>query len=201
MIDLTPYPVVRSHLFVRIHVAHYKQTANAIPIAKTLRFSDYQSQFTVNGEVYGGLGSLMGVTASASEIRASAGELSISVSGIPNIAIGEIIHSRLKGSPVEIRRVLFDPVTNTQLNITGNPVLRFKGFVNNYVLDEEYNIDQRQASNTVTLICSNAVDVLQNKYVGRKTNPASNRRFYPNDRSMDRVPTIEGIDINFGDLK
>lgn len=200
MINLTPYSAIRSHLFVKIQVAHYKDSANATPVAKTLLFSDYQTQYVVAGDTYGGLGGLMGVTASASELRASATELSITISGIPNYSIAEIIHSRLKGSPVEIRRVLFDPITNTQLAIAGNPVLRFKGFVNNYALDEDYDIQSRQASNTVTLVCSNAVDVLQNKYAGRKTNPASHRRFYPTDAAMDRVPTIEGFDINFGTL-
>jgi hypothetical protein len=42
------------------------------------------------------------------------------------------------------------------------------------------------------------VNVLENKVAGRKTNPKSQKQFYPSDRSMDRVPTLKGATYNFG---
>jgi len=48
------------------------------------------------------------------------------------------------------------------------------------------------------LECSSSVGLLGQKISGRKTNPQSQNRFYPSDRSMDRVPTLKGTKFNFG---
>jgi len=93
---------------------------------------------------------------------------------------------------------LFDPVTNTPLEIEGNPLARFRGFVNNYSLQEDYDNSTRTSTNTLVLVCSSSLDVLSNKVNGRKTNPYSQKRFYPDDLSMDRVPTLENATFDFG---
>jgi hypothetical protein len=78
---------------------------------------------------------------------------------------------------------------------------RFIGFVNNMALDEEYDTENRISSNTVVLSCSSVVDVMQNKISGRRTNPASMKRFYSSDISMDRVPTLINSYFDFGAKK
>lgn len=198
MPQLTPFTAIRTHLFVRIKVDHYKETEASAPRQEILRFSDTTDTVVINGESYTGLGNLLSISGSASEIRASSGELNISVSGIPNTALSEIIHSRIKGCPVTIYRSFFDPITNEPLDIPNQTVMRYRGFVNNYSLQEDYDTQARQATNTITLVCASAIDVLQNKYAGRKTNPASHYRFYPGDQSMDRVPVLENTTFNFG---
>ena len=198
MINLSSYNAVESHIFVRIAVDYYKASPSATPTQEILKFSDLRTPYVINGETYTGVGNLMSISSSSSEIRASSGELTISLSGIPNTAIAEIVHSRIKGCPVRIYRVLFDPATGEKLDIPYNPLLRYRGFVNNYGLQEDHNIQARTASNTITLICASPIDVLQNKYAGRKTNPASQKRYFPGDASMDRVPTLENATFDFG---
>lgn len=196
--DLSSYDSIQSHLFVRIEVDEYRFTPSGSYTSQVLRFSDYASNFTINGEVYTGVGKLMGVTASSSELRVSGGEVTITLSGIPNTSIAEIVNSKIKGCPVRIYRALFDAATGNFLSITGNPAGRFRGFVNNYSLNEEWDNATRTATNTLVLTCATTVKVLENKVAGRQTNPQSQKRFYPNDLSMNRVPNLENATFDFG---
>jgi hypothetical protein len=198
MIDLTSYASIQSNLFVRLQIDEYRTTPTGPFTTTVLRISDRRGNTTINGEVYQGLGSLISISESSSEIRATSSELVITISGIPNTSISEIVNSKIKGSNVTIQRGLFNAVNETFLNIEGNPVGRFVGFVNNYSLTEEYDIDTRTSSNTIVLTCSSSVGVLDNKISGRRTNPSSQKSFYPTDISMDRVPTLVGATFNFG---
>jgi hypothetical protein len=180
---------VRSNLFVRIEVSP----------SNVLRFSDMKEQYAINGEVYQGLGQLMDVTTNSSELRVTGDEISITVTGIPNTSITDILNTKIKGAKVSIYRAFFAPNTASLILVEGNPVGKFFGFVNNYQLAEEYDIQAREASNTIIMTCSSVVDVLNNKVGGRKTNPSSHKAFYPGDRSMDRVPALENSVFNFGD--
>jgi hypothetical protein len=94
--------------------------------------------------------------------------------------------------------MLFDAATGTQLSITGNPVGRFFGIVNNYSLQEEYDVASRTSSNTIVIVCSSTVEILSNKVAGRRTNPQDQKAFYASDTSMDRVPNLVGASFNFG---
>lgn len=196
--DLSSYTSIQSHLFVRIEVEYYKDSAGAAPISKTLLFSDRRDSFTIGSDTYVGVGNLMGITSASSEIRTSSGELSITIAGIPNTSVYEIVNSRIKGCPVRIYRGVFNAETGAFITATGNPMARYRGFVNNYALNEEYDINTRTSTNTITLICNSSIDVLQNKVAGRKTNPTSEKKFFPNDVSMDRVPTLKNATYDFG---
>lgn len=198
MINLTGYGAVQSNLFVRIDVPYYKDTPISSPIAKVLLFSDRREPYTIDEEEYIGVGNLLGITSTNSELRATSGELTITLSGIPNSSIYEIVNSRIKGCSVRITRVFFDPETNEALEIEGNPTARYRGFVNNYSLEEDWDNTTRTSSNTIVLVCASSIDVLSNKVSGRKTNPYSEKKFFPNDKSMDRVPTLENSTFNFG---
>jgi hypothetical protein len=193
MTELSNYSSVQSHLFVRLTINGYNGGVNTV-----FRFSDYKEHYSINSEDYYGLGRLLNITSSLSEIRPSSGELTIALSGIPNTSLTEILNSKLKGSEVQIYRVLFDSVTGVALNIPENPFYRFKGYIDNYSLQEDYDVNARTATNTVSLICKSLIDVLQNKISGRKTNTQSEKSFYPNDLSMDRVSVLEGSQFNFG---
>lgn len=197
-INLTSYAAIESHLFVRIQIDEYRTIPTNPYSEQVLRFSDRLSPFTINEEEYIGLGKLMGVTSSSSEIRVSGADLTITVSGIPTNSIGELIHSKIKGCPVRVYRALFDAHTGAYLDIEGNPLGRFRGFVNNYSLNEEWDNSTKTATNTLVLTCASAVSVLQNKIAGRRTNPESQKQFYPTDLSMDRVPNLENSTFNFG---
>lgn len=190
-----------SVLLVKIAVAYYKQYPYSTPIQKDLLFCDGGfNRYIYNDQTYIGLGQLLGITSSASEISSSSGELVISISGIPNTSIYEILNSRIKGSPVQIRRAYFDPVTLEAITLPNdvNTTGRYLGFVNNYSLQEEYDNERMTASNTLVLTCNSAIDVLANKTAGRKTNQESQQRYFPNDLSMNRVTVLENTTFDFG---
>lgn len=198
MIDLNNKISITSNLFVRIDVEYYKQNPGDTPTSTKWCYSDSIYPYTLDGDTYIGLGKFAGITETSSEIKATSGQLTLTLSGIPNTSIYEILNSKIKGCPVRVTRVLFDPVTHQPLDIPGNPLARYRGFINNYSLSEDYNIGEKSATNTLVLVCASAIDVLNNKMSGRKTNPYSQKKFFPNDLSMDRVPTLENSDFNFG---
>lgn len=196
--DLSAYDAIQSNLFVRLQIDQYRTTSSGSYTSQILRFSDLNTSFTINGESYLGAGNLISISNSSSEISATGYELVITLSGIPNSSIFEIVNSKIKGSPVAVYRGLFNATTGELLNIEGNPLGRFQGFVNNYSLNEEYDNVTRLSSNTLVLTCSCNVDVLANKIAGRRTNPQSQKSFYPNDLSMNRVPNLINATYDFG---
>lgn len=196
--DLSAYTAVQSNLFVRIQVDQYRTASTGAYTTEVLKFSDARTTYTINSESYVPLGRLMAISATASELRVSSSELTITVSGIPTNSIAEIVNSKIKGAPVRVYRLFSNPSTGAVLSIAGNPAGRFRGYVNNYSLQEEWDNQTRTATNTIVLQCASSVDVLNNKIAGRKTNPESQKRFYPTDVSFDRVPNLENATFNFG---
>lgn len=198
-IDLTAQETIQANLFVRLQVDEYRTTSSGSYSAQVLRFSDSNFNVDINSETYTPLGRLMNVTATASELRVSEYEVTVTLAGVPNSSINEILYSKIKGSPIEIYRGLFNPSTQALLSGLGdNPMLRFKGIVNNFSLNEEYDVDSRTSSNTLILTCTSDVSILSNKIGGRRTNPDSQKTFYPTDVSFDRVPNIKNTTYNFG---
>lgn len=198
-LSLTSYKSIESNLFVKIEVEYYKANPAATPAAYDLLFSDRPQTTVINGDTYVGLGKLLSITNTSSELRVSKSDLTITISGVPNTSISEIINSKIKGSKITVTRGLFNSSTGQFLSsVSGNPVTRFKGFVNNLALDEDYDADNRKSSNTLVLTCSSAVSILENKISGRKTNSSSMRKFYSGDSSMDRVTNLENSYFDFG---
>jgi len=189
VLNLTSYGAIQSNLFVKITLSG----------GSTLLFSDKLESTTLSGDTYVGLGKLLNITGSNSELRTSGQELSITISGVPDSMISDIVGSNLKGTNVQILRGLYNASTGAFLSgVTGNPILRFKGYVNNLALEEEYDSDTRTSSNTIILSCASNVDVLANKIAGRRTNAESQKKFFPSDVSMDRVTAIESSYFDFG---
>lgn len=196
--DLSSYGVIQTALVVEIYVEYYKANSSATPSSVYLRFSDYNLPLTVDGNVYSPTGQLLGITATENNLRAAPGGVSISLSGIPNASISEIINSRFKGSPVVIKRVLFNPTNGQLLSIAGNPVGRFEGVIENYSLQEDFTPGSQTTSNTIVFSCSSKVESLENKISGRRTNTIDQETLYPGDTSMDRVTKLSKSNFNFG---
>jgi len=197
-INLSSYNNIECGLFVRIECDYYRATTGDSFTSQVLRFSDINRPITILSESYTGLGKLLGVTASQSELRVSTNDVTITLSGIPNSSLEEILASRIKGSAVKIYRGIFNPTTGALLSITDNPVGRFFGLVTNYSIQEEYVYDNKNASNTVIIQCASTVSILERRVSGRRTNPESQKFFYPSDLSMDRVPKLVGTYYDFG---
>jgi hypothetical protein len=204
MAYISDYTSIRSHMMVKIVVPEYKVNPGDTPILKNLTFSDFNllNDIEYDGDTYVGLGALMNISNSKSEINPSSSEVTITVSGIPNTSISEIVNSKMKGCSVAIFRAIYDPVTGATLDVnqsTGLNVLeRFRGFVNNYALSENYDVDARTSDNTITIICKSTLDVMKDKKSGRLTNSTSWKKWYPDDLAMDRVTAIQGTSFNFG---
>lgn len=195
MANLDAYTSVKTGLFVRLQIDEYRTSSGGSYSAQVLRFSDYDSTVTINSESYIPLGKLLHITPSTSELRTSSNTITVTLSGVPTNSIAEIIHSKIKGSPLRIYRGYFDVTTSAQI---GGFESRFIGSVNNYSIQEEFDVEERSASNLLLLECASLIDVLSQKVSGRKTNPQSQQSFYPTDTSMDRVPTLKGTKFNFG---
>jgi len=195
MANLDAYTSVKTGLFVRLQIDEYRTTSGGSYTAQVLRFSDYETTKTIDGESYVPLGRLLNVTASSSELRSSSNTITVTLSGVPTNAIPEIVHSKIKGAPIKIYRGYFNVATGVQI---GDYEGRFIGSVNNYSIQEEHDVINRTASNLLLLECNSSVDLLSQKIAGRQTNPQSENKFYPTDTSMDRVPTLKGTQFNFG---
>lgn len=195
MANLDSYTSVKTGLFVRLQVDEYRTSSSASYSAQVLTFSDYDSAKTIGSDTYTPLGSLLNITPSTSELRSSSNTITITLSGVPANAINEVVHSKIKGSPIKIYRGYFDVSTGVQI---GDYEGRFFGSVNNYSIQEEFNVSERDAANMVLLECNSSVDLLAQKTSGRKTNPQSQQKFYPLDTSMNRVPTLKGTKFDFG---
>ena len=187
-INLSSYKNIETGLFVSMVVPDYA----------TLKFSDQYREVTLNGDTYLPLGNLLGISDTNSELVNSSGEVTLTISGIPNTSISEIVNNKIKGSKIKVWRAFFDSTTKDLLNITGNPVGRFQGIVTNYSLEEDYSPGSSDMKNTILLVCTNNVAVLGNKISGRRTNYADHRALYPTDPSMDRVSKLATTNFNFG---
>ncbi len=188
VLDLNSYYSIQSNLFVKVTLS-----------GSTLLFSDKLESTVIAGDTYVGLGKLLAISGSNSELRSSGQELTISISGVPDSSITDIINSEIKGSAVIVRRGLFNASSGAFLSaVTGNPVIRFTGYVNNLSFEEDYDIDTKTSSNTMILSCASNVDILNNKVQGRKTNSESQRKYFPTDLSMERVSALESSYFDFG---
>lgn len=182
------YRSIQTNLFIKIDIPGYQ----------VLTFSDYHKAYTLNGQSYTGLGQLLAVSNSSSNLRASNQEMIMSISGIPSNNIPDILNHKIKGSKVSIYRAFFDPATGDFLNISGNPSGKFQGIINNYSIADDLEMGADTGTVTLTLTATSVVDMLNNKITGRRTNPTDEKVFFPNDLSMDRVPALIKSNFNFG---
>lgn len=188
MIDLSSYAAVEAAMFCRIDVPDYD----------VLLFSNYNIPVTIGTDTYVNLGTLLNVTDSSSDLRATSGNMTVTISGIPNSSIAEVLAQQFKGSSIQIWRVFFDANTKQMLSIPGNPAGRFQGIVTNWTLDESWTPGATSTSNQISFTCSSRVEQLTRKVSGRRTNSYDQKRWYPTDVSMDRVSIIANTNFNFG---
>jgi hypothetical protein len=174
--------------------------AVSVPGEPVTTFSTYWKDLSVGGINYVGLGSLISITESRSDLRAAPQDLSIAISGLVSSNLDFVRNNILRGSPISILRYIFNPVTGVGLSISDNPTGRFHGIVTNYTID--YTADPASASRTgsvtINLQCSSVVEQLNNKISGRRTSSEDMKKFYPGDLSMDRVSSLARTNFNFG---
>lgn len=188
MTTLANYTSVQAVLLCKVVVPNYQ----------TLLFSSYNRPLTVAGDTYTNLGTLLGVTASSSDLRTTTGNMTISISGIPDASVQQIIQNQFKGSTVQVWRYFLDPVTGQALPLTTNPVGRFQGVVINWNIVDDRRPPSQDATCTINFVCSSTIASLTNKLSGRRTNGTDQRYWYSTDASMDRVISLKNSNFNFG---
>ena len=197
-IDISGYTDIETCLMARLEVDNYRTTVGGAASAVVMTFTDYYKELTYNAEQYDPVGELLQISASRSELRVSRDSITVTLSGIPNSNLQEILASDIKGSKISIWRAILDKTTGNILTLTGNPAGRFFGYVNNYNISEEYNILELEGTHTIQLECSSFLNLYSTYVSGRRTNPVDEKLFFPNDTSFDRVPTLIGSNYNFG---
>lgn len=169
-----------------------------VPGYSTILVTDYKTNYAIGADTYQSVGSLLTISDSNSSIRPTQGNMSVTLSGIPNTSIAEVLAQKFKGSKIEVWRVFFDADTGTQLSISGNPSGRFRGIIDNFSLEEDWVPGAEISTNKIVYTCSSSIDVLANKLNGRRTNSNDQKALYPSDVSFDRVVALRNANFNFG---
>ena len=179
---------INSAEFVKITV--YNDYANIANVSVYPISSSYKSE-TIDGTVYSPLGGLIAVGAQNRDLRVTAGDTNISISGIGGNNIALVLDLKVRGSEVEVIRGFYD--ANYVLT---NTYPRFTGIITSYALEEVR--EGNDNTFTITLSASSYKTVLENRIAGRKTNKESWRFFNASDASMDNVYSISGVQFDFG---
>lgn len=153
--------------------------------------------YTIDGNSYSAVGSLVGMTDIKDELRVSNSDIGVVFSGIPTDQdyISLVLNSDVKGAPIELMRGFIAADGSLENNTV---YTRFKGIIHNYSIQESRVQFSKDAYHSVTLQCSNINTILENKIAGRKTNEAGMKEYYPNDSSWDRVATLMSTAFDFG---
>ena len=186
MINLSSYGAVESAMFLKW----------SVPTRGTSYLSDYHTDITIDGQVYHNIGNLLSITGVQSELKASKSQLTITLSGIVPNSISDILDYDIKGSSIQIYRGFFDPTTHALIDLTPNvnPTSLFKGIVTNFTLTDVHDPDTNIDSTTIVLTANSAVEILDKKVSGRRTNSAD----FSSEKSMDRVQALANAFFNFG---
>jgi len=179
---------IKSAEFVKLTVFNdYNDPADT----SVYTFSSAYKEETIDGTVYLPLGGLLAVGAQNRDLRVTAGDTIISLSGIGSDNIFLVLGTKIRGSEVEVLRGFYNDagIIQTAYN-------RFRGIITSYGITEDRN--EQDDNFTCAVAASSYVNVLSNRIAGRKTNEESWKVFNPTDTSMDQVYSISGVNFDFG---
>lgn len=164
----------------------------------TYTFCNAAAAITIDGTVYSGLGSLLNISNIDRQVKATSGDLGVSLTGIDSANIALILSATIKGSKIEVFRGFLD--SNNQIITTPTQQFfkRYQGLVSTVAISEDFDTEKRIRVATCVLSCASFRTILQNRVGGIRTNPSIWKTFYPNDVSMDRVPVIAATFFDFG---
>lgn len=196
-LDLTAYSSIRQATFVKMTVIEsgvpiiVRMSTNNVPVS--IMESDGNSySYVANGN-------LLNVTQIIADSLPTQNDVTVTLSGIGNQYISDILSASIKGNPIEIRRAFFNAQTGVMIAGPGNPVLEFVGVVNNYSFAENWVDGSSQSiTTTISLICSSTMSILSHKITGRRTAPDDQMYWFPGDNSMNRVGVISDQVFDFG---
>ena len=164
----------------------------------TYTFCNAAAPITVDGTVYSGMGSLLSITNIDRQVKATSGDLGVSLTGIDSANIALVLSSTIKGSKIEVFRGFLDSNNQIITSPTQQFFKRYQGLVSNIAIKEDFNTQERIRVATCVLTCASFRTILQNRVGGVRTNPSICKTLYANDTSMDRVPIIAATYFDFG---
>jgi hypothetical protein len=164
--------------------------------SSTYTFSTSYRSETFEGTTFVGTYTAMGGLVSISEhqrdLSATSYDTAITLVGVDQTQIGQVIDSGLKGAKVEIWRGFY----NDDYTLQGDLVKRYTGIITSFDISED-RVEDTDAF-TLSLHCSSFKRVLENRIAGRHTNSASWKNVYATDTSMDKIPALSNSKFNFG---
>jgi hypothetical protein len=168
----------------------------------TYRFATTPTAITVaavDAEPFTALGQLVKVGNATRDIKSTANETTVTLTGIDPVMLGLVLGTEIKGAQLEMWHGFFD--ANGQLLTsggTGGLYQFFNGYVNSFGISEQWFEEVRGYIGTITISASSIQLILQNRLAGRYTNNNSWQFYAPNDTSMNRVAFIQTINYAFG---
>tara|TARA_B110000503_G_scaffold27973_1_gene44724 strand:- start:2305 stop:2910 length:606 start_codon:yes stop_codon:yes gene_type:complete len=154
---------------------------------------------SVSAQEFSSVGTLMSIGDVQRDIKSTANETTVSLTGIDTAMLGFVLGQNVKGSNIEMWHGFFD--TNGALITTGGTgglYQFFTGIVTSFSISENWVEEARMYVGTISLSASSIQLILQNRVAGRYTNNNAWQFFTPGDTSMNRVSFIETINYYFG---
>lgn len=154
---------------------------------------------SVSAQQFSSVGTLMSIGDVQRDIKSTANETTVSLTGIDTAMLGFVLGQNVKGSNIEMWHGFFD--TNGALITTGGTgglYQFFTGIVTSFSISENWVEEARMYVGTISLSASSIQLILQNRVAGRYTNNNAWQFFTPGDTSMNRVSFIETINYYFG---
>jgi hypothetical protein len=166
--------------------------------SNTYTFCNAATAITVSGITFTNLGSLLQLSDIKRDIKANSSDLSISLTGVDGTNVAIVLGSDIKGSRIEVWRGFLNASNQIITSPTQQFFKRYQGIVSNFSITEDWNEQIRSRVATVGLSCASFRTILENRVGGVRTTPKIWQAFYPNDNSMNRVPSIAGSYFDFG---
>lgn len=163
----------------------------------TYYLSGAYKTITYDSNNYTELGSFLNVSEIQEDIKATNGDIQLSLSGIPSNAdyMSLILSNPIKGGTVKIHRAFFnDDMTVDSANI----FQRYNGIITNYAVSEDTNITAGENTNTVTVTCASINTILENKVMGQRTNLTDREKYFTGDLTFNRVAELHRVQFDFG---
>lgn len=164
----------------------------------TLTFCNSAGNVTVDGILFEGLGSLLGISEINRNVKSTSQDFRLSLTGIDPDNIALVLSQDIKGSTLEIWRGFLDDNNQIITSPTQQFFKRYQGIVNTMSIQEDFNTQARTRVATCVISSTSMRAVLDARTAGIKTNKQSWNYFYPGDTSMDRVAVIASTYFDFG---
>ena len=168
----------------------------------TYRFATTPTPITVqavDNDPFTALGQLVKVGNATRDIKSTANETTVTLTGIDPVMLGLVLGTEIKGAQLEMWHGFFN--ANGELLTsggTGGLYQFFNGYVNSFGISEQWYEEIRGYIGTITISASSIQLILQNRLAGRYTNNNSWQFYNSTDTSMNRVAFIQTINYAFG---